>query len=320
MSYTTEYNSLSHDPARIERFKSVGKDGRRIFSVLNTNIRAMKTVGEYINTMYSQTTYNAVHKQKNERVRAWNFRSLANHTDIRAITRSDIVIAAEGNFGGFDHAFVTLLIYLLLLDVGDDVSEVVENAKGFLDDLPIFIKRRLFAYARQIALAEGGAFPNDNVYLETVVLYGDETLFSEFIQFIKDNYPDELAITNLFVSEAAIDTSPISKRISNYQSSALKKDALYTIIFYALDQYVRKCKMRGFRTGKKLVDAEEFLLGFLDYFNDVVDGSLNWLGKISPGEDIDTLKDFISSSLSVPQKEELFTCIQNAFDLHVPIP
>lgn len=319
MSYATEYNTLSLDNHRVEMFRASGKDGRRIFTVLNSNIKSLQTVGEYINTMYSQTTYTPTYKQMNERVRAFNFRSLENHADARAITRSDIVMAAGAQFGGYDHAFVTLLLYLLLLDVGDNNSETVTNAKEFIDSLPVFIKRRLFGYARQIALAERGAFPNDNVYLEMVVLYGDTTLYQEFIQHIKENYPNEVAITNLFVTEAAIDTSPISKRIKNFQSSALKKDALYTIIFYALDQFVRKCKMKGLRTGKKIIDAEEFLMGFFDYFNDAFAGSLRWLGKINAGEDIDTLKDFVATVLTVDQKEEIFTCIRNAFGMHVPI-
>lgn len=319
MSYATEYNTLSLDNHRVEMFKATGKEGRRIFTVLNSNIKSLKTVGEYINTMYSQTTYTPTYKQMNERVRAFNFRSLENHTDARAITRSDIVMTAGAQFGGYDHAFVTLLLYILLLDVGDNNSETVTNAKEFIDSLPIFIKRRLFGYARQIALAERGAFPNDNVYLEMVVLYGDTALYQEFIQHIKKNYPNEVAITNLFVTEATIDTSPISKRIKKFQPSALKKDALYTIIFYALDQFVRKCKMKGFRTGKKIIDAEEFLMGFFDYFNDAFAGSLRWLGKINAGEDIDTLKDFVATVLTVDQKEEIFTCIRNAFGMYVPI-
>lgn len=318
MSYATEYDALSHDNHRVEMFKASGKDGRRIFTVLNSNIKSLQTVGEYINTMYFQTTYNATYKQMNERVRTFNFRSLENRTDARAITRSDIVMTAGTQFGGYDHAFVTLLLYLLLLDVGDNNSETVDNATEFIASLPIFIKRRLFSYARQIALAERGAFPNDNVYLEMVVLYGDVELYQEFIQHIKENYPDETAITDLFVTEAADETSPISRRIKNFQSSALKKDALYTIIFYALDQYVRKCKMKGLRTGKKIIDAEKFLLGFLDYFNDAFAGYLRWLGKINGGEDMETLKNFIISDLSTVQKEEIYTCIQNAFELQIP--
>jgi len=318
MSYVTEYHFFSLDSHRVDMFRASGKDGRRIFTVLNSNIKSLQTVGEYINTMYTQTTYNATYKQMNERVRAFNFRSLENRTDTRAITRSDIVMAVGASFGGYDHAFVTLILYLLLLDVGAGDSETVENAKEFINGLPIFIKRQLFSYARQIALTERGGFPNDNVYLEMVVLYGDTELYWEFIQHIKDNYPDESVITNLFVNEASIDTSPISKRIKNFQSSALKKDALYTIIFYALDQYVRKCKLKGLRTGKKIIDAEIFLIGFFDFFNDAFAGSLKWLGKINTGEDIDTLKDFVSCTLNTAQKKEIFTCIQNAFKLNIP--
>ena len=318
MSYITEYHALSLDSYRIKMFKATGEDGRRIFSVLNSNIKSLKTVGEYVDTMYSQTIYNETYKQMNERVRAFNFRSLANHTDARAIIRSDIVRSAGAQFGGYDHAFVTLILYLLLLDVGDTNSMVVTNAKEFIESLPIFMKRRLFEDARKIAQA-GGIFPNDNIYLEMVVLYGDAALFQEFTEHIKENYPDEAEITRLFVAEAAVATSPIAMRIKSFQRSALKKDALYTIIFYALDQYVRKCKMQGIRTGKKIIDAEKFLSEFLDFFNDVFVGSLSWLGKINPGEDIDTLKAFIATTLTIEQKKEIFVCIQNAFGLHLPI-
>lgn len=137
---------------------------------------------------------------------------------------------------------------------------------------------------------------------------------------MKDNYPDEAEITNLFVAEAAIGTSPISTRIKKFQPSALKKDALYTIIFYALDQYVRKCKLKGLRTGKKIVDAEVFLVEFLDFLDDAFEGSLKWLGRIKAGEDIETIKDFIATTLTADQRDEIFTCIQNAFGLRIPMP
>lgn len=68
MSYVTEYNTFSSDHHRVEKFESSGKEGRRIFTVLNSNIKSLKTVGEYINTMYSKKEYNSAYKQMNERV------------------------------------------------------------------------------------------------------------------------------------------------------------------------------------------------------------------------------------------------------------
>ena len=54
MAYLQEYNDFKNDTSRIQLFKSSGeKDGTRIFTVLNSNIKALKTVGEYIETMYS---------------------------------------------------------------------------------------------------------------------------------------------------------------------------------------------------------------------------------------------------------------------------
>lgn len=317
MSYVTEYDKLKFDAPRIELFRSSGeKDGTRIFTVLNSNIKTLKTVGEYIDTMYGLTSYDAKHKQKNERVRVFNFRSLDNHSDVRAITRSDIVRAAGAEFGGYDNAFVTLLLYILLLDVGDNEDVVVTGAKTFVNSLPIFIKRRLFEYARQIALSD--SFPNDNLYQQIVVLYGDQELYKEFLTYVSEKYPDEATIKDLFEKEAADPDSPIAKRIKNFQPSALKKDALYTIIFYSLDQYVRKCRMRGLRTGKTIVDAEEFFRGFLEYFDDIFAGSLTWLGKMNAGDTIDTLQDFISNTLTEEQRDEMYKCIENAFELQIP--
>ncbi len=320
MEYEKEYQSLLLDSSRMKKFITTGKEGRRIFTVLNSNIKTLKTLGEYIHTMYSQTTYYAAYKQMNERVRVYNFRSIENHTETRSITRSDIILSAGKRFGGYDHAFVTLLLYLLLLDIGKDSSETVKNAKEFIYSMPVFFRRRLLDYSKQIAMAERSAFPCDNIYLEMVVLYGDESLYRAFLQHVQKQYPDEKEITELFVSETSVNTSPISKRIANFQSSALKKDALYTTIFYILDQYVRRCKMRGLRTGKKTVDAGVFLNEFLDYFSDAFEGSLDWLGKIGKSEDIDTLKAFITNYFTDEQKKEIYTCIQNAFGLHTPIP
>lgn len=317
MSYQTEYDNLKHDASRTDLFKSTGeKDGTRIFTVLNSNIKSLKTVGEYIDTMYSLTTYNAAHKQKNERVRAFNFRSLENHAEPRAIIRSDIVMAAGVEFGGYDKAFVTLLIYILLLDIGEKESVVANRAKEFLDSLPVYIKRKLFSYSR--AIARSDAFLNDNLYQQLVVLYGDQELYRAFLEYVSEKYPDEATITQLFTVEAVDNTSPIYKRLENFQRSALKKDALYTMIFYSLDQYVRKCKMKGYRTGRRIINADDFIFGFLDYFDDIFEGSFTWLGKVNSGEDIGTLKYFISTVLTIDQRNEIYTCIQNAFGLQVP--
>lgn len=311
--YVNEYNALKADTSRIESFRASGEDGIRIFNVLNSNIKALKTVGEYIDTMYSQTTYNAIHKQKNNRVKEFNFRSLDNHADARAITRSDIVIAAGTKFGGYDSGFVTLLLYILLLDVGSGKSVTVTRTNEFLNELPVFIKRNLYSYARKIVAS--GSLLTDNIYQEIVVLYGDKPLYKAFLEFTKDYYPDETKITELFVQEAADLNSPITKRMDNFQRSALKKDALYAVIFYSLDQYIRKCKMRGLKSGKRIVSAEGFLLGYLDYFNDIFEGSLGWLGKILGGDDINTLRNFLLNDLSEDQRKELYTCIKNAFGL-----
>ncbi|NTW70637.1 MAG: hypothetical protein HGA49_00125 [Eubacteriaceae bacterium] len=312
-SYEEEFNELKLDTSRIDSFKASGEDGTRIFNVLNSNIKTLKTVGEYIDTMYSQTTYDATHKQKNRRVKEFNFRSLDNRTDARAVTRSNIVIAAGTKFGGYDSGFVTLLLYILLLDIGSGKSVTAIRTNQFLNDLPVFIKRNLYLYARKIVAS--GSLLTDNIYQVIVVFFGDEPLYKAFLEFAKDHYPDEERITELFVREAADPSSPITKRLENFQRSALKKDALYAVIFYSLDQYTRKCKMHGLRTGNKIVRADDFLMGYLNYFNVVFEGALSWLGQISGGDDIDTLKQFIVDDLSEDQRRELYSCIKIAFDL-----
>ena len=315
-NYAKEYADLKRDPVRSEAFKASGENGTRIFPVLNSNIKTMKTVGEYIDTMYSQTVYNSLHKQKNRRVREFNFRSLDNHSDPKAITRSDIVMAAGRRFGGYDSAFVTLLLYVLLLDTGSGKSPSALRTEAFIRDLPVFIKRDLYACAKEIVASD--ALLTDNIYQEIVVLYGDQALYQGFLSHIRENYPGKDVITELFVREAAIAGSPIARRMHNFQRSALKKEALYAVIFYCLDQYVRKCRMRGLRTGRKIIRAEDFFTGFLDYFDDRFDGDLTWLGRVGPGEDTETLKRFILDQLSDDQRDELYICIQHAFCLQLP--
>jgi|GEM_PF-6106767 len=314
--FLNEYNRLCADPSRVDNFRKTGEDGIRIFNVLNTNIKTLKTVGEYIDTLYPLTTYNADHKQKIRRLKEFNFRSLDNHSDPRAIIRSDIVICAGRKFSGYDSAFVTLILYLLLLDTGNGSSTTVVRTRDFINDIPTFLKRKLYGYAKQIAVS--GPFLNDNIYQEIVVFYGDTRVYKEFIDFVRDYYPDEEAISNLFVSEAAKSNSPISKRLDNFQRSALKKDALYAIIFYSLDQFVRESKMKGLRTGKRIRNADEFLIEYLDYFNNIFDGQIAWLGRLDRGDTIESLKSFINVDLTPDQREEIHKCICNAFDLFVP--
>jgi len=317
--FINEYNRLCSDAARVEKFKKSGEDGVRIFNVLNSNIKTLKTVGEYIDTLYGLTIYNAAYKQKIRRVREFNFRSLGNHTDVRAITRSDIVILAGKAFGGYGHAFVTLLLYLLLLDVGSGSRSVAAvRTSAFLEELPVFIKRRLYAYAKEIA--ESGPLPDGNIYQQIVVYYGDQRVYREFLAYISDYYPDEALICALFQEEATRNNSPVSQRLNNFQRSALKKDALYAVIFYSLDQYVRECKMVGLRTGKSIREGTDFLLGYFDYFDNIFEGSLSWLGELRAGENMDTLKDFVRRALDDAQREEICRCIVNAFDLSVPTP
>lgn len=51
--FLNEYNRLCTDPSRVDNFRKTGEKGVRIFNVLNTNIKTLKTVGEYIDTIYS---------------------------------------------------------------------------------------------------------------------------------------------------------------------------------------------------------------------------------------------------------------------------
>ena len=314
--FLNEYNRLCTDPSRVDNFRKTGEKGVRIFNVLNTNIKTLKTVGEYIDTIYSLTTYNAAHKQKIKRLKEFNFRSLDNHSDPRAIVRSEIVIDAGRKFCGYDSAFVTLILYLLLLDTGNGSSTTVVRTRNFINDIPTFLKRKLYGYAKQIAAS--GPFLNDNIYQEIVVYYGDTRVYKEFIEFVRDNYPDEEAISKLFVNEAAKSNSPITKRLDNFQRSALKKDALYAIIFYSLDQFVRESKMKGLRTGKKIRSADEFLIDYLEYFNSIFFFFFAWLGRLDRGDTIESLKSFISVDLTRDQREEIQRCVCNAFDLFVP--
>lgn len=151
------------------------------------------------------------------------------------------------------------------------------------------------------------------------MLYGDKQLYEAFIEYIYEQYPDEKTITDLFDRESKVKTSPIVQRLDNLQRSALKKDGLYTVIYYALDQYVKTQKMRGLRTGNKIVDGKSFLFGFLDYFDDIFEGSFTWLGKMASGEDMENLKDFIENDLTVDQSNEIVISIQNAFHLMLPV-
>lgn len=314
--FINEYAKLCGDLSRVANFKKTGKDGIRIFNILNTNIKTLKTVGEYIDTVYSLTSYSAEHKQKIRRLKEFNFRSLENHSDPRAITRSDIVIKTGRNFAGYDSAFVTLLLYLLLLDTGSGPSITAIRTRNFIRDIPTFLKRNLYEYARQIAISK--SFLNDNIYQEMVVYYGDPAVYKEFIKFVQDFYPDEVTICSVFINAVKDPDSPISQRLANFQESALKKDALYAIIYYSLDQFVCESKMKGLRTGKKIKSANQFLMEYLDYFNNIFEGEIQWLGRVRQRDTIESLKTFINVDLTSDQREEIYRCLCTAFQLFVP--
>lgn len=314
MSYEQEYDNLIHDPSRFKNFWTTGKKGRKVFS-LNTNIKTLQTAGKYVSEMYNETTRTESNKQKIVPLKTFNFRSIDNHSDARAILRSDIVIAAGNRFGGYDSAIVKFLIYMLLLDVGDNPS-VIEKPMKFVNNLPVFIKRRLYEYANEIANSESLLI--NNIYQQMVVLYGDELLFSEFINFVEEKYPDERQISELFAREYNDLNSPIRKRINIFQASTMKEDALYPIILYSLDQYVRKCRFKGFRSGKRIISAHVFLENFINYFNDIFNGHFEWLGRYATGAEIADLIEFINNDLSIFQRKELYLCIRNAFGLQVP--
>lgn len=315
--FTNEYSRLCASPIRAENFIKTGEGGTRIFNVLNTNIKTLETVGEYIDTVYSLTAYDMDHKQKIKRLKDFNFRSIDNHDDPRATTRSDVIKKAGKKFGGYNSAFVTLLLYLLLLDTGaGTLSTAGIRTRDFINDIPIFLKRELYVFAKQIAVS--GPFLNDNIYQELVVYYGDNKVYKQFIDFVKDNYPNTGVICEVFLREFSNADSPISKRLANFQKSSLKKDALYAIIFYSLDQFVRINKMNGLRTGKTTKDSDVFLSEYFDFFNDIFDGQLSWLGNLRTGDSVESLKSFIEVDLLPAEREELQQCICNAFNLIVP--
>ena len=314
--FINEYKRLCADHSRKEKFKRSGEDGIRLCSILNTNIKSLQTVGTYIETVYDITEYSDVHKQKFTRLEAYNFRSLNNHNDPRAIIRSDIILAARKAFGE-ESAFVALLIYLLILDTGSEETIIADRTRKFIKEMPVFLKRRIYAYAHGIGLS-GGQFPSDNILQELVVYYGDQGVYREFVDFIVENYPNEDLICENFRNEIAEADSPISQRIRSFQESAVKKDALYAVFFYSLDQFVRETKLKGLKSGETYMDANEFLIGFFDYFNEMNDGYINIYGNKKQKESIDSLKDFVSNDLSPRQREEIHHCICNVFNLYCP--
>ena len=76
--------------------------------------------------------------------------------------------------------------------------------------------------------------------------------------------------------------------------------------------------MKGLRTGKKIINADTFLLEYLEFFNDIFDGQIAWLGRLRRGDNIDVLSAFIVNDLSSSERDEIHHCICTAFDLFIP--
>lgn len=323
-AYPAEYELLKHDTERTRKFvTSSRKNGIRSFPVFNTNIKTLATLCNYIEFMYPFDTYPETESEKQEVhqkasvVKECGFKSMNQDTNPRAVVRSDILAAAWRRYRDYDHAFVVLLVYILLLDMGGvHPYGVAERAREILRAVPKYIRREIFRSVRQIAASQ--ALTTNNIYQQLIVLYGDRGLFYSFIEFIEENYPNEEKICSLFREELADGTSPIANRVKTSQLSSFKKEAYYLALFYALDEYVSRCKLNGLRSGRTTVNAKDFLFGFLDGLEELCQDSYAWLGKVEDGQDMEDLKEFIEDELTGDQREEIYRCIAGAFALEPP--
>ena len=332
--YKTEYARLCADPKRAADFITSGKSTRRIFPPYSSNIRTISTICSYAKTMYDIPIYpkteagkKKVH-EKNNVTKECRFRSIDNHTDSKAIIRSDILTTVQKKFVSKSkdsvHSFVKLIVYLLLLDIdieGKEPDIVVKCAEAALKEIPRHIKLNLFQYIKDIKIKPNASLKLDNILQLAVIHFGDKELYTVFGEFIHEHYPDKEIISELckFVKQENEDkTSPIYKRRYNHQASALKDEACYLALYFAINKYITQCKLTALRTGKIIVDAKEFLFGMFDSIDTFCEGWYAWLGDIEENQNIETLKSFIETDLSEEQREELYTCIMHAFKLKIP--
>ena len=315
MSYDQEYNHLKNDSDRCKVFQTTGNQKRRIFTVLNTNIKTIETIGDYINEAQTTTTYNLQsHKHMKERLRVFNFHCWNNKT-LKAQLRTQIVEKARMHFTGNEHMFVKIIVFLLLL--GMEEERFIPNINQFLSSIPKCIKRNLYTHLQNIDPNKSGPLNVDNIYMQLIITYGDEKLYSCFLTHITSNFPDTNAICSLLSRESQTPSSPVAKRIKTHQASSFKKEAWWIWVYYALQQYIQKRKMQGFRTGKSAAKPQAFLLGYVDYLEESFDDLLDLMGG-TDGTTLEDLKAFLVNDLTPTERTELSRSICFGFDISFP--
>lgn len=320
MSFVEEYERLKLDNDRKNAFASSSRErGRRTCSVFNTNIKTLGTYSKYIHNMYGITAYptddagrNDVH-QKSSIVKEFNFRSIDNHDDNRAMTRSDIIIKAYNTFGDYDNAFVIITLYILLLGEKKD-SVTLQKVLDFWEYIPRRIKRNLNMYVHNIYT--NGDYDANNFYQNLVMLYGDEELFNSYIDYLYDNEYNAEEINVVILDEYNDTTTPIGKRISNFQKSSIKKEAYYLFLYFCMKEACIEMKFKYLADCKEFDEGIRFFKNVLVYMDKEPDMNWGYFGKIDQGQNLEMYKQFLDD-LTVSEKDEFIICFSNAFNISI---
>lgn len=218
-NFIEEYKKILNDESRQVEFCKTGiDDDKRVFKILNSNIKTYNTFYKYLKELVDNP--NDDHHQKIKRLKDLKIYSENPDTSIKS--RMTLALKINDTFeeGSFIRDF---MIFAFSLNTN---CQIEESSEFIVDLLPKKIFDNYDKYLKQLLISKSIANPIFGLY----VFYSDKELLYKYIEYITD-----LDFNKKSTLETIEDDSLfIQKRIHDMQPGAIANEALIGSMYFKL--------------------------------------------------------------------------------------
>lgn len=298
---------IRNDQQLIEQFVSTSlRDQKRVFKVLNTNIKTLNTYATYIKDIFAKENdpnLDIDNHQKDQVCRDMRIFYDGNNEEERERVniRKRIALAIGEEFEKNKAFYKILLLFILGLNSNYNISE---GSEYLFETLPPSLLDHFDDHLKSVLTENNGASIVNPAY-GVFVFYPDVDLLDAYLDFYNYEFDDFIETLSQIEDE---NISFIAQRISNCQSSSLKQEGL----LFSLYRMISELELQD-----KSYDEVVHLIA--DQAEEKVNFFKNRPDKIGTTctIDADEKERFINFllNLSAEEKEEIFECLGNSESL-----
>lgn len=288
--FKNRLNILSSSPDLSREFTSTSRINKRVYQILNTNIKTLNTYYKYYNDIYNNIGTD--HHQKYKVCRDLRVYS-DDKTDSEISIRANMLLKIGTVFPDQSSFLKTLFIFTLGLRSN---YNLLSGSQYLIDSLPDKVLNNFDEYLRILLTSDNISLSNPSYGV--FVFYSDPQLLDLYLDIYNS---DEMEFNEFMKNEIDNQYEIVKKRISSLQSSAIKIEALLFSLFRVV-----------LELDSTTLIYEELVDQFMNLVSDklrVLDSdNFTRILSYQPGE-LQVFKDFLIS-FDVNEREEFVKCIK----------